>query len=211
MDLRPVFNGDYFAGDDGLLYKEYTDGSVLPEKIYNYGRSRSQASVVIGRSGERHTEMLSHIIAEAFGIEHPEDCVRLIHLDGDGFNNRPENLKWVSQAEFSAHRLRFYKKAPCSVCGKLRVNNGNLAAMCFACKAKQRSVDIIKSARAKRANRYASIPVIQVDFRALDFLPYLKQGYTLDETAQIFGCSKQNVCCAVKSYTEYLRKEGYME
>lgn len=209
MELRPVNDGKFLAGDDGLIYKKLEDGSVVPMKIYYAGQKRSHSYIsTYGKNGSQLINV-SHLIAEAF-LEKPDGTVRLIHLDGDGKNTAPSNLRWATIPEYKKHIQSFYKEVPCPICGKPRRDSGNLGEICMDCMATKRRIDSIANTIDRRASYYADIPEIEGDHRALDFLPYLKQGFTLLEVANIFGCSRQNVSCAVDTYVHYLKKEGLM-
>lgn len=81
----------YSASDDGKVYSK--EGGVLKTHI-----SGKNVSITIYGDHRISTVSVGRVIAETFvPNDNPEVKTVVVHIDGDRFNNRAENLQWVSK------------------------------------------------------------------------------------------------------------------
>ena len=82
---------NFYTTDNGGVYNSKT-GKELGNKPSKNGYIR----ISIRPRGERPICLLAHIfIWEAFNNEETDKFFKIIHIDGDKLNNRPDNLKRV--------------------------------------------------------------------------------------------------------------------
>ena len=82
---------NFFTTDNGGVYNSRT-GKELGNKPSKNGYIR----ISIRPRGEKAISLLAHVfIWEAFNNEETSKYFKIIHIDGDKLNNRPDNLKRV--------------------------------------------------------------------------------------------------------------------
>ena len=87
---HPTYS-NFFTTDNGGVYNSRT-GKELGNKPSKNGYIR----ISIRPRGENPISLLAHeVIWEAFNNEETSKYFRIIHIDGDKLNNRPNNLKRV--------------------------------------------------------------------------------------------------------------------
>lgn len=92
----------YFAGSDGHIYSTHSKGPgarpggrapfALKEGIE---KKKGYANVGLSRKGARKTVRVAPLVCAAFHGPRPEGMT-CSHLNGNGLDNRPENLLWES-------------------------------------------------------------------------------------------------------------------
>lgn len=107
MKLKPIPDlPGYFAGEDGIVYsKRYrkgVDGGTRPLKSFKDSSGR-YLIVCPRKNGKNITCNVHRLIALAWHGTPPEGYVAS-HLDGDIYNNTPQNLIWETQRENLARR-----------------------------------------------------------------------------------------------------------
>lgn len=68
------------------------------EKILKENRSNGHSMVVLCRDKKTYPRLVHRLVAQAF-IPNPENKPVVDHIDTNAFNNRVENLRWVTQQE----------------------------------------------------------------------------------------------------------------
>lgn len=58
----------------------------------------ADARICLWRDGEEKTHLVARLVAMAF-LPVPFDTLTVNHIDGDTFNNRADNLEWVTRAD----------------------------------------------------------------------------------------------------------------
>lgn len=98
---------DYEASTHGQIRRAKPDrrglncGLVISQTVDSSGRKR----VALSRDGKKKSSLASRLICEAFHGPPPSPAHQTAHGDGDPLNNRPNNLRWATQAENQADRI----------------------------------------------------------------------------------------------------------
>ena len=119
----PGYEGLYEAGDDGSIWscegkttsRKLSDGSVQKlvwkrRKLKPSSKKRLQSThydyrVVLCKNGTCKTFLVARLVAMTFvPNSYCKPCVN--HIDGNTFNNRPNNLEWCTYAENIEHAYR---------------------------------------------------------------------------------------------------------
>lgn len=90
------------------------DGEIFDEEfkeIHQQNDRLGYKKIQVCRNGKKVISMAHRVIAKAF-IENPENKPFVNHKNAIKFDNRPENLEWVTPAENSSHakKLKLYTK-----------------------------------------------------------------------------------------------------
>ena len=97
-DMREVkINNNLKLREDGRLFFIKTGEEFIPAKSDQWNGYRLKVN---GRTRYIHT-----LVLENFGDPKPEGNYRAWHINGDVYDNRLENLKWVSVQEISSNRV----------------------------------------------------------------------------------------------------------
>lgn len=98
-------NSDYMAGSDGLIYsrtkykgfgkREYVDWYSLQGHKHPKGYS----TVSLCHNNKKSTKNVHRLVCMAFHGMPKSASMQTRHLDGNPKNNKPENLRWGTQAE----------------------------------------------------------------------------------------------------------------
>lgn len=119
----PGYERLYEAGDDGSIwscegkttFRKLSDGSIQKRvwkrrklKLKSEKRQRSthyDYRVDLWKNGTDKTLLVARLVAMTF-VPNPyyKPCVN--HIDGNTFNNRPDNLEWCTYAENNEHAFR---------------------------------------------------------------------------------------------------------
>jgi hypothetical protein len=82
---------NYYAGYDGNIYSNFGKGFKKLQPSLQGNKKYLALSIV--KNGIRKHHRVHRLVCEAFhGV--PEKGMTCSHLDGNAFNNRPDNLKW---------------------------------------------------------------------------------------------------------------------
>jgi hypothetical protein len=112
------------AGRVRLLPFEYAmpNGGVrrvMPKPIVGYVASAQKGAAHQYRSvywnrGKR-TLKVHQLVCEAFHGARPASCTDVLHLNEDGLDNRPENLRWGTRKEnLNMPKIKQYHRLACS-------------------------------------------------------------------------------------------------
>lgn len=85
----------------------------VPERLLKIGKGSYQNNidgttygvVVLSLNGKTRTQNTHRLVAEAF-IPNPDNKREVNHIDGNKWNNRVDNLEWVSHQENITHATR---------------------------------------------------------------------------------------------------------
>lgn len=92
------FEGYYISGA-GEVYSEKTKRFLKPVADFNKAYSTYHRYVVmLYKDGKSYKKMIHRLVAEAF-IPNPENKPQVDHIDHNTFNNRIDNLHWVTNKE----------------------------------------------------------------------------------------------------------------
>ena len=91
------YGGKYLCSSLGRIKSlKHTDARILKTFINNKGYER----VCLCRFGQPRYWLVSRLVAQTFCPNpDPETCTTVDHIDGDTFNNRADNLRWMSQGD----------------------------------------------------------------------------------------------------------------
>ena len=96
---------DYSVSSNGDVRNDKT-GKV--KALVKSGTGYAQVALY---SDEKHRKFLVHrLVATAF-VPNPDGKPQVNHINGDKFDNRVENLEWVTASENQHHRYDVLKKA----------------------------------------------------------------------------------------------------
>lgn len=95
----------YFASNLGNIksIKSMMGTRTLILKPQKTGTRRNYLKVFLRKNGKSHQIYLHHLILETFRSKKPNN-MECGHLNGDSFDNRLCNLKWITAKENSLHR-----------------------------------------------------------------------------------------------------------
>ena len=119
----PGYEGLYEAGDDGSIwscegkttFRKLSDGSIQkrvwkcrklkPKNKKRKGSTHSDRLVDLWKNRTHKTLLVARLVAMTF-VPNPycKPCVN--HIDGNTFNNTPDNLEWCTYAENNEHAFR---------------------------------------------------------------------------------------------------------
>lgn len=107
----------YVTGRDGVVKHRQ-------EKLISIRPSGSgYCNVSLYRDNKEHNKGVHRLVAQAF-IPNPKNLPEVDHIDSNPMNNCVENLRWVTAAENTAHRIR--DEASCAPKKVLCVDSGEV-------------------------------------------------------------------------------------
>lgn len=89
---------NYSIHDDGAVYNNKTMRFVKPQSNGRYYK------VTLSVNGKEHQYLIHRLVAESF-IPNPQNKPEVNHINGDRFDNRVENLEWVTASENQRHSV----------------------------------------------------------------------------------------------------------
>jgi len=87
------FEGLYIINEEGIVRKKKT------LKILSSSSVDARECVYLTKNGVRKCYHLHKLIAQTF-IPNPDELPLVLHINRDRFDNRIENLKWVSRKDY---------------------------------------------------------------------------------------------------------------
>lgn len=93
---------NYLISNYGRIYSFYRNRIIKPSPV---GDNKVYLGVMLSKDKIHTNERLHRLVAEAF-IPNPQDKPQVHHIDGNSFNNRADNLMWVTHEEHLAIHAR---------------------------------------------------------------------------------------------------------
>lgn len=101
------YEGYYQVSDEGEVRRILKDGRTKPVK----GKKGLYATVTLSKDNQPKGFAVHRLVAEHF-LERPEGKTEVNHIDGDKWNNRVENLEWVTSWENRVHAMEVLHSFP---------------------------------------------------------------------------------------------------
>lgn len=209
MRTAIVQNGLFEVTDTGEIYR-MVDGRRVPAKQSRASRAGKYRTVSAMVSGRQVHFYVHRLVAEAF-LPNPRNLPEVNHKDGDGANNRVENLEWVTSAENVRHAYQTglinpYRKAkPCLRCGELTRANDQICPLCKNVLKEEACEDDRKVALRDRMQEIDRTRLTEA--QAL-YVMLRERGYTLEQIASICHVSRQCVGRTIQRASEKTKEKA---
>lgn len=221
-DLPEVECGRFRVADDGRVYRRRKAGGWEFAPQSKSGRKGGKYLVVgYTENGKQRQYSVHRLVATAY-IPNPDNKPEVNHLDGNGFNNRVENLEWTTRRGNCIHAYEnglmptlATASVPCKKCAGPTVCKDGI---CSNCKAKEKAIlareklSLTKKLKnEKRADKVmeilSSIGQAELSERNYKILELYTKGKSLKEIGEKFCVSRQRVdqiIDAMKPEPEYI-------
>ena len=198
MNSQYVLGGRFRVFEDGRINKCF-DNIDTPAKTYATGRRRKYLTVRWYENGKPKSAYVHRLIAAAF-VENPDNLPQVNHKDGNTFNNRADNLEWVSPGDNVRHAYksglinRMAYGEPCERCGDFTLSKDKL---CTRCKQIIMSEEAQERVLEERIIRYKSVNLDLCSAAERNYVSLAASGMSIPSIAEIYGVSKQCVGAAL--------------
>ena len=91
----------YEVSNMGII-RNKKSGNSLKINYCRLKEKKTKARPYLSNDGKSKGYYLHRIVAEHF-VENPENLPEVIHIDGDWYNNKSSNLKWISKMDNMKH------------------------------------------------------------------------------------------------------------
>jgi hypothetical protein len=95
------FDGNYLVSNYGKVLSLKRKKPI----VLKVDNTRKYSCVTLSDDSKLTRIFIHRLVAIAF-VENPEDKPQVNHIDGDKFNNRQDNLEWVTQSENQLHACK---------------------------------------------------------------------------------------------------------
>lgn len=205
-DVRMILNGRLELHADGKVFKIMPDGRK-EEACITISKNMRQATVSLCEEGKQKTYSVNRLIAEAF-LPNPENKPYVSYIDGNPANNCVDNLAWTSKSEQTTKAMKRREKF-CTSCGRLTHAKDGICPLCKkAQKRMETSAEKEKIALERIRGEFESVNLSELTFRQRKTVELRLQGMSLDEIAEIMGCTKQCIDSRLKAV---LKKSGIVK
>lgn len=102
--IRLPYYTDYAVGSDGYVYS-YKRGPMPYRLTPQMSSNGDYLHVMLSKGKERWTIQIHRLVCSTFNGKAPEGY-EVSHLNGNSWDNRPENLKWETRSENLARRIQ---------------------------------------------------------------------------------------------------------
>lgn len=186
--------------DDFKILKFYQSTNSWQEApLINSGRGGKYKIVTIEVDGKQYREYVHRLIATKF-IPNPDNKSCVNHIDGNGHNNHPSNLEWVTHSENTQHAIENgllnHKTKECVFCGE---QTGSPFSVCTICRDRINKEQVAESARKNILSDFRKLRLTSIQGDTLEIFSLRLDGFTLDEIGKQRGCSRQNIQQMLKS------------
>lgn len=100
------YEGLYQVSDDGRIRRIY---DTKPPKVLKGRMGNQYPTVSLSKGCKKKSFNVHRLVAEAY-LYKPEDATEVNHIDGDKWNNKIENLEWVTQEQNIYHAVHVLDK-----------------------------------------------------------------------------------------------------
>nr|QBK85909.1 MAG: HNH endonuclease [Marseillevirus LCMAC101] len=101
MEISGLEN--YLIHSDGRVYSKYVKRFLSLRKCNGYYNYRLNQENV---GGKRTINITGHILVARAYLPNPNNLPEVNHKDGNGFNNRVDNLEWISRSDNINHSIK---------------------------------------------------------------------------------------------------------
>lgn len=175
---------------DGTVYKKYKDGTYKEAPQHKTGRYNKYKAISIYFNKKQHHLSVHRLMATNY-LPNPENKETVNHKDGNGYNNKIENLEWATYSENTKHAFKsgFFKNK-CIYCNELTQNHNQV---CEKCKTKiEKHKKSVKNTLKRRENiKNINIKSCNGREKRIVYLRYM--GKTLQEIGNEFNISRERI------------------
>ena len=192
---KEIFDGAYVIYDDGRLWSNKTNQFL---KGGHVSRDKNYLCYCITMNGKGRQVYAHRLVAENFVPNPaPEDKTCVNHIDGNTFNNRADNLEWVSHSENTVHAYKLglidpiRQCMPCQMCGRPTRAKDEI---CPACKQKLKQ-EVTNEQKLTDLNDFLGsvIDFDKITQRQKEIIELRMSGFSLLEIANVYGVSRQRI------------------
>lgn len=198
-DLPEVEGGKFKVADDGRIYRKRKDDGWELATQFRTARNGKYLAVTYYEEG-RQKHYYSHRLIAAAYIPNPNNLPQVNHKDGNGLNNKIENLEWASRKSNMAHAVQnglipttATAGIPCIACGSPTLQKDG---KCVKCKKKER-LDALRLEQEAERIKYVEDIFEQSDGEISEkhsqMLSMYAEGYTYSEIGDKFNVSRQRI------------------
>ena len=94
-----IENTQYYIHDDGAIFNSKTLRFIKPQSNGRY------LKVTLSINGKERQFLVHRLVAKAF-IPNPQNKPEVNHINGNRYDNRVENLEWVTASENQIHAVK---------------------------------------------------------------------------------------------------------
>lgn len=199
MEEKLIFDGHVKVRTDGKVFVKNYKGHFIEANFHVFRNKGNEylSTYYFDQSGVQHHFYPAREIAKAF-IDNPENCLYVEQIDGNPYNIKIENLRWMSSEE-RMEKVRETKDKNsiiCEVCGHKYHKNRMECTHCKNEKIKKLNNKI------KIKKRYEHVDMSVLPDNYAEILRLRLEGKKHREIAKVLEVSPQRISQILKNIEE---------